>query len=324
MPEPDGPMVPIVQRHTLGWTPGASAWTQLQHELDKVDTASVALASPHQTDHDADVGVVRIDDFAIAHGELPPVRVLKEELDETAALYLREGTSWIIHHGRVELAHRPGELVLGGSGTHRAFSEERGRTSALWVPLDRLTVPQRDLRPLLMRSVPVPAPLRRLLSTSATALAGSGEVEVIGTMHYLSGLADLLLRSLLGLNPDHAMTRDARRRQIAAYIDNRLSDPGLTVDEIAGAHHVSRTRLYQIMGGDGIAAYLRRARLDRVRTLLGDPRRAGDTIGRIGREVGFVNQAHFTRAFTREFGVSPGEFRAAAMERWRAGRDQRR
>ena len=314
MPQSDGPLVPLVQRHTLGWTAGATAWTQLQRELDKIDTTSVTLANPHQKDHSADVGVVRIDEFAIAHGELPSVRVLKEELSETAALYLREGSPWTIHNGRSGFTHQHSELVIAMSGTHQAFSHERGRTTGLWVPLDRLSIPRRDLKPMLMQSIPLAGTLRGLLSTSAVELARSGAVDAIGTMHYLGGLADLVLRSLLGMNPDHAMTRAARREQIMEYIDNRLSDTGLTVEEVAEAHHISRTKLYQIFGGDGVASYLRRARLDRAMAMLTDPRRRDETVGSIGRQAGFPNQAHFTRTFAREFGASPGEFRAAAAE----------
>jgi AraC-like DNA-binding protein len=312
--QPDSPLRPLVQRHTLGWTPGGLAWTQFQHELDQIDTTSVSLASPQQADHHADVGVVRIDEFAIAHGELPSVRVLKEELGETAALYLREGTPWTVRNGRSDFTHHHGELVVAGAGTHEALSRERGRTTGLWVPLDRLTVPYRELKPMLMQSVPLDASLRRLLSVSATELAQSGEAEAVGTMHYLSGLADLVLRSLLGRDPDHAMTRDARREQIMEYLDNRLSDTGLTVDEVAGAHHISRTKLYEIFGGEGIASYLRGARLDRAKAMLIDARRSHETIGSISRQAGFANQSHFTRAFTKEFGASPGDFRSAAGE----------
>jgi AraC-like DNA-binding protein len=305
-----GALVPIVQRHDISWTPDARGWQSLREGLSKIDTTSVSLATERQSDQNASVGVMRIDEFAVAHGELPSVRVLREELGEAAALYLREGTSWTIQHGRSEITHRPGEIVIASAGNHQALSTERGRTTGLWVPFNRLTLPDYDLKPLLMQSIPLSLPLRRLLSTSAVELTEAGGADVIGTTHYLSGLADLLLRSILGLNPDHGLTQDARREQIQEYIHGRLADATLTVDSIAEAHYMSRTKLYQIFGNDGVAAYIRHARLDRARQLLADPLRAHETIGSISRQAGFVNQAHFTRSFTREFGVAPREFRA--------------
>lgn len=313
--QPQNPPVPIVQRHNVEWTPDGGAWERLQYELSKVDTISLALRSAHQADHRATVGVVRVDDFAIAQGELPSVRLLRDELGETSAIYLRENTDWTIEHGRSEITHRADEIVIAGSGTHEALSMERGRTSGLWVPFDRLTIRHSDLKPLFMRSIAVPNPLRRLMSTSAGELVRATTVDPVGVGHYLAGLADLVLRSMLGLDPDHAMTRQARREQIIEYILGRLSDSTLTVDEIAEAHYMSRTKLYQIFGDDGIASYIRRARLERAMRMLTDPLRARQTIGAISRQVGFTNQAHFTRLFTRQFGASPGDFRPGPSAR---------
>lgn len=306
---PDDAPAPVVQRHEIGWSPHGSAWERLRYELSKVDAMSVALVSADQRDQEASVGVVRLGDFAVAHGELPSVRMLKEELNDTVALYLRENTAWSIQNGRNEITHRPDEIVIGSSGTHQALSTERGRTTGLWVPFDRLTLSRYDLRRLLMQSIPLSGPLRRLLSTSAVELVNAGAADPQGTEHYLAGLADLLLRSTLGLDPDHAMTRDARREQIIEAILGRLSDSELTVEDIARAHHMSRTKLYQIFGGDGVASFIRQARLERAKDMLADPLRANQSIGAICHQVGFTNQAHFTRLFRREFGASPGEFR---------------
>lgn len=309
MLQPDDAPAPLVQRHEIGWSPNGSAWERLRHELSKVDAMSVALVSADQRDQDASVGVVRLGNFAVAHGGLPSVRVLKEELNDTVALYLREDTAWLIQHGRSETTHRPDEIVIASSGTHQALSMERGRTTGLWVPFDRLTLTRYDLRRLLMQSIPISGPLRRLLATSAVELVEAGVADPVGTEHYLAGLADLVLRSTLGLDPDHAMTRHARREQIIEAILSRLSDSELTVEDIAQAHHMSRTKLYEIFGGDGVASFIRQARLERAREMLADPLRSNQSIGGICHQVGFTSQAHFTRLFRREFGASPGEFR---------------
>lgn len=54
--------------------------------------------------------------------------------------------------------------------------------------------------------------------------------------------------------------------------------------------------------------YLQRLRLDTAVTLLADPRRA---LTDIALEVGFGDQSAFTHAFTRRFGIAPGQWRMA-------------
>ncbi len=53
--------------------------------------------------------------------------------------------------------------------------------------------------------------------------------------------------------------------------------------------------------------YLQRLRLDTSLALLADPRRS---LTQIALEVGFGDQSAFTHAFTRRFGLAPGQWRA--------------
>ena len=52
--------------------------------------------------------------------------------------------------------------------------------------------------------------------------------------------------------------------------------------------------------------YLRRCRLDRARSLL---RRSQASLADIASATGFTDQSHFTNAFRKTFGISPGAFR---------------
>ena len=76
--------------------------------------------------------------------------------------------------------------------------------------------------------------------------------------------------------------------------------------------HVSPRTLYAALSpeDEGIAAEIRRQRLDRARSMLLD---TSDTrsIAEIGATVGLSNSAHFSRLFRARYGHSPSELRGA-------------
>jgi AraC-like DNA-binding protein len=89
-------------------------------------------------------------------------------------------------------------------------------------------------------------------------------------------------------------------------IDDRITT-GLTLAEAAAELNASETHLVRAFSREhGIAPhqYLTGRRLDLARHLLLAGRSAADTAA----EVGFYDQAHLTRHFTRLLGVPPGRF----------------
>jgi AraC-like DNA-binding protein len=75
---------------------------------------------------------------------------------------------------------------------------------------------------------------------------------------------------------------------------------------------MSRSQLYRILEIEGgVANYIRRRRLKASFVLLSDIS-TNETIGRIAELLCFSDVSSFSRAFRREFGVSPREVRAAA------------
>jgi AraC-like DNA-binding protein len=52
--------------------------------------------------------------------------------------------------------------------------------------------------------------------------------------------------------------------------------------------------------------------MDQARRLLADPRRRHQTIESVAALVGFTSGAHFSRAFRRQFALSPRQWREQA------------
>ena len=102
-----------------------------------------------------------------------------------------------------------------------------------------------------------------------------------------------------------------RLRRVLDYIEAHL-DQELTLGELSGVAclslcHLSRSFKQEV--GIGPQRYTVQGRVERAKTLL---RHGGESIASIAAAAGFADQSHFTAAFRRETGVTPGQFRAAS------------
>jgi AraC-like DNA-binding protein len=76
---------------------------------------------------------------------------------------------------------------------------------------------------------------------------------------------------------------------------------------------MSRSNLYRLFENTGgVARYIQRERLVEAHAVLSDPATA-KSISAIAEDLCFADASSFSRAFKREFGLSPGEVRAAAV-----------
>jgi AraC-like DNA-binding protein len=99
--------------------------------------------------------------------------------------------------------------------------------------------------------------------------------------------------------------------RIGVYIDANISEPDLSPDRVAVAHHISRRSLYRLfeMEGTTVAGLIRERRLERCRQQLCDPAHKHESICQIGVRFGLPDPAHLSRLFTAAYGDSPREYR---------------
>ncbi|QGZ63666.1 AraC family transcriptional regulator [Paraburkholderia acidisoli] len=97
--------------------------------------------------------------------------------------------------------------------------------------------------------------------------------------------------------------------RIDRWLRAHLAEP-LRIADLAAHCGFGMRRFHQLFidaFGETPHRYLQRLRLDTALTLLADPRAS---LSEIALEVGFGDQSAFTHAFTRRFGLAPGQWRA--------------
>jgi AraC-like DNA-binding protein len=154
----------------------------------------------------------------------------------------------------------------------------------------------------------------QLLRAAVGLLLVGGELRtsssLVGVDRYLAALAALLLRTAVRRpGPELAQTEQVRVRT-DAIIYEQATDPNLTPATIAAQLNISLRQLYRAFNGtESPAARIRRRRLERAAEILA-ARSGPGHVERVAMECGFASAEYFSRAFRREFGLSPRAYRS--------------
>jgi len=252
---------------------------------------------------------------------------------------------WLGHSSSSVMGDRPAP-VFGFQSVRRGVEvvRERGRQVGLtagdvvlwdgWQPTDVEVVEPFHKRTLLFPRERVLAVCPRLGEMGALPPLGeSGPARLL--VRYVDALAaelpaldeaagsaaaDAALELLrAAVEPAVPTSREARREALRAevrrHVRARLGDPRLCPDSIARAHAISVRALHALFedSGESVGGLVRRERLARCRDDL--ERASGGSVTEIAFRWGFRDAAHFSRAFKREYGVTPRDVRHAALTR---------
>lgn len=160
-------------------------------------------------------------------------------------------------------------------------------------------------------------PFQTHLLRSAVSLLASGTDELsstssrVGIDRFLSALTGLLLRTVVRAPLAERERMHSVRGRTETIIFEQAADPLLTPVMIAGELNISLRQLYRAFTGtESPAARIRRRRLERAAELLATSH-AQAQVEDVAQDCGFASAEYFSRAFRREFGLSPRAYRAA-------------
>lgn len=227
----------------------------------------------------------------------------------------RRGRAGIRQQG-LALDLQPGEMALVDSANtceilprglieHASFhvprAELAARLTVSQIPFGKLstTGPGGQLLQLM---------INRMISRQLVEDTGSAENEGIS-----EALIALLAPLIQGLGQERSpvATLDLLYQGACQLIDQQLQDPDLTPALLAERLNVSLRQLYRLFEAhdDTVCRYIQRRRLQSCAEALANPGQGHFSITDIAYRWGFIDSAHFSRAFKKAYGEAPRDYR---------------
>jgi AraC family transcriptional regulator len=206
-------------------------------------------------------------------------------------------------HARTEIACGPGSIVSHPGGHVHANRTGPNGARCVNVEFSSTLLSDDTLRALTTRERQMRLPITH--STLARLHHSLMQADSTAALSTFAATIDVVCAGTT--LPD--VTRGGWwLRRVIEYLESDLArTPAIEeLANIAGVHASHLVRSFRQSQGETVGGYLRRRRLELadVSLRLDDP-----SLAAIAAEFGFCDQAHFTRAYTRHFGVSPGRRR---------------
>ncbi|MFI0420039.1 helix-turn-helix domain-containing protein [Spongiactinospora sp. 9N601] len=254
-----------------------------------------------------------------------PRLIRRSDPEHYQMAFIRAGRQGIEQNRAHALVH-PGELVLYDSSQPFEAScsgPAKASTIVLQFPKRLSPLPAAHVARLLAVPLPATGGIGRLLAQFMTTLTEDRVDYTPFDMQRLGRTAVDLTAAVLAHHldddaPSPASRADLLVLRILSFIEENLHRPDLDPAAIAAAHHISVRylhRIFQQHHDTSVGAHLRTRRLDHCKRDLADLALEHVPIAAIAARWGFAQPADFSRAFRRETGLSPSEYRAAARAR---------
>lgn len=237
---------------------------------------------------------------------------------ECAILIMQQAGTMVVEQDGREVRLVPGTATIVDSARPYTFYvREPIRQLVVHCPRHRLSSRLRSIRAVTAARIAGDTPTGALLSATLASLARERgrlalrEAEAVG--RYVLDLAAVALEATAeGGGVLLSRSSAALLARIKSYMSDNLADPALSPATLAAAHGISVRHVHRLFHetGDSVGAAIRRARLERCRADLEDPRQRARSVTEIALRWGFNDSAHFSRAFREHFGVSPRSVRA--------------
>ncbi len=153
------------------------------------------------------------------------------------------------------------------------------------------------------------------LALLARAIEAEIDAPGFASSMLIEGISRSIMIALMRFNPQEALAQASRIHlpawklsRVVDYIDANLGSDIRLADlaSVAGLSIFHFARVFKLATGLSPYQFVHDRRLERSRLLLADGRLE---IAQLALACGFSSQSHFTAAFTKAVGLSPGRFR---------------
>lgn len=246
---------------------------------------------------------------------------ISKQLDAVWLILSLDGSGVLSHPGgAIEIA--PRDIVYGQTGVPATLTYST-EFQLLYALIPKAAVNPRLITPLSFGIIHLPgrSGIGYVLSGMLSALA-----ETFGTLSEESlrpvdlALSEFLITALADDPIVHRSRGAAGVRAMVLHrackiIETRLSDPDLTLKDVAAERGVSARYLQKLFeeAGQTFSRYVRNRRLERSRADLINPTFAHLGISQICFRWGFNEAAHFSRVFHKRYGTTARAYRRSAL-----------
>ena len=282
----------VMPRQSLdeGFPAEAQFW-----QLDGLAISRVSAPAIHVVRTNTHIRRNPVDHWVITLGS----RVRTAVRTDDALLEAPAGVPFVLSLGNELISERSQDERLQLYLTRNSFCEiapmlDAARGTVLNAPLGRLLA---EYMLLLERNLPdlTPDDLPRLTG-AVRAMVGACIVPSTDRM--------AIAASQIGAG---------RLEKVRQAVRKHLRSPTLGPDMLCREVGTSRSQLYRLLESEsGVARYIQRQRLSEGHAALCDVSNT-KRIATIAEELCFADASGFSRAFRQEFGMSPGEVRAASL-----------
>lgn len=280
-------------------------------EFERFDPADTAGSGPGSGSGSVMVSHVTTDGLAV---DRTPRQAAHANSDDIHLTFTLGGAGVIRQDGRVArvsagsvstyATDRSYQLDYTAPGQRQILVQVSKR--GLGLPVDLV---ERSCELLLADAATTADALRTTIAETRGTGVGAEHPDRVAGETLRDLVATMLRSSVLGVRT-LPTTRGGMLATVRGFMRGHLHDADLDVAQIAEAHYVSRRHLYELFEpfAETPGEHLRRLRLHRAQSLL-----SGDlTLAEIAGRCGFADPTTFTRAFHREFGMLPSEYRMDA------------
>lgn len=278
-----------------------------------------------KSDSPSVLGQRTVGDLSLTYVDLPPLEAFRPVDQGEVASVKRYAFIYIVEGAHVfgQENHRV-EVVAGDTLvwdlTKPAFfsSKERFKAFFVFVPTEKVifaapgvfSVIGKNINPKMGGSDFLSTHLQSLYELLFVRQLSVEDTFIVESIQYALALINALCSCKSASKDTEVILR------INDYIRTNFSDDQLTPITIAKKFGISVPNLYRLYQQEGItlAKRIRNWRLQKSREILESGRYKELTITDICLKCGFKDASHFTRLFSKKFGVSPSSLRKKILE----------
>jgi AraC-like DNA-binding protein len=316
-------MQPLFSTEGLHPSTGFKLWRELLGErLVPIEVARLDADGPFQGKLDiAEVGplhISRLTQSALRCETTPAAARRHDRAGMVVVLFKLAGRSTSVQDGR-EAVQRPGDMVVLDHRPSVLTTHENSQALFLELPRERLESVLGSTRLYTGLSLGADLASTRLTMCYIHELIRVRRQLTADAVERMAAIGvDLIVASLA-----ERMAQDVPRpihgsgvvQRAKAYVEANLQDAALDPPHLAAAMGVSLRRLQELFHerGQHISDWIWERRLAVAAKRLADPACVHLPIGTLAYGCGFISQSHFARRFKHHHGMSPREYRQAAM-----------